>query len=544
MLRNYQQAATDAAINWAKYKPEQPCILDIATGGGKTHIINALASHYYHAGQRVCILAHRKELLEQSGDKIASIPFGYYSASVGEKNTDAQVIVAGIQSIYNKADHFKKFDVIIVDECHRMPNSDDLGQYWRFINAHQPAKVIGLTATPYRLSSGKLGWGEVIYEAKYPLLYSMGYLAPITNKVKSTPNLSSVKLVAGEYNEGLLSHVMEDPELIAAAVKNIIAYGDARNSVLIFCVSVAHAVLLTAEMQRNNLNSAIITGETPKAEREQILEDFKAGKLKHLLNCEILLEGFDAPNIDMIVCLRPTKSKALWEQMLGRGVRKAEGKSDCFLLDMAGNLMEHGGLGTPFYEKTRKDKEKNKGRICPVCETYCEVKDRSCADCGYVFPEVEAPKANHNRYADTDSDAVFIPQPLVDYEVTGVRYKDHLSKAGNRSIKVDYICNTKYGAISEYISVYHQKEFVRQLAKQFFVTRGWDCYGDIKEYSMDDLLFHAERLKKPAKITVDHNGQFPRITRYVYGEPTAEAHRISNPASSSELLGGDSLPDW
>lgn len=531
-LRDYQESAVSAAISWCKYKSE-PCIIDIATGGGKTHIINALAEHFFKLGERVCIIAHRKELLEQTGGKL-SIPFGYYSASIGEKNTAAQVIIAGIQSIYDKAD-IEKFNVVIVDECHRVPNNEESGQYWRFIGKHQPCKIIGLTATPFRMNGGKLGWGEVIYDAKYPLLQSLGYLTKITNKVKNTPDLSSVKVTAGEFNESELSHVMEDPALIDLAVKNIIAFSAGRESILIFCVTVSHAKLLTEVMQRNGLDSALIHGETPKGERETILNDFKDGRLRHLLNCEILLEGFDAPNVDMIVCLRPTKSKALHEQMLGRGVRLFEGKQDCFLLDMAGNLMEHGGLGTPFYEKSKKESKKEKGRICPACETFNKPTAKQCDDCGFVFPKEDPHKASHNQSADFESDAEYIP--LTTYTVKSVLYREHRSKKGNTTLRVDYVCNTKYGAISEYLSPHSENEWARNNAWKFFRDRGWEAYGDIKDYSMEDLLFHALMLKQPVEITVDHNEKYPRIKGYTWAEPVT----IEEPKSTSDLLDGDEV---
>ncbi len=514
-LRDYQQAAVDTIANWCKYK-DTPCIVDMATGSGKTHVINALIEHFYKLGQRVCLLAHRKELLEQSGGKI-TVPFGYYSASIGEKDTASQIIVGGVQSIYNK--EFDKFDVIICDEAHHMPNASEeaieegeAGQYWQFIKKHQPCKLIGLTATPFRLKGGKLGWGDIIYEAKYPLLLESGYLVALTNKVKDTPDLEGVKLVAGEYNESLLSHVMEDPRLIDAAVKNIISYGQGRISILIFCVTVNHAKILTEAMKSNGLASAVLHGETAKGEREKTLEDFKSGRLHHLINCEILLEGFDATNIDMIVCLRPTKSKALWEQMLGRGVRLHEGKTDCFILDMAGNLMEHGGLGTPFFEKTKKEAQKEKGRICPSCETYCAPRAKECPDCGYIFPREDPTKVSHSQTADIQNSAAFTP--LEHYVVKNTIYREHTNKEGKKSLRVDYVCNTRYGSISEWLSPHNASEYARGKAYQFFKERGWSAYGGIENYSMEDLLFHAATLKTPSSITVDHSAKFPRIVKY------------------------------
>ncbi len=483
---------------------------------------------------RVCLLAHRKELLEQSGDKI-TVPFGYYSASIGEKDIESQIIVGGVQSVYNK--EFDKFDVIICDEAHHLPNATPEiitagsgGRYWQFIAKHQPCKLIGLTATPYRLTGGKLGWGEVIYEAKYPLLLDQKYLVPMTNKVKDTPDLSSVKIIAGEYNEGLLSHVMEDPQLIELAVRNIISYGAGRQSILIFCVTVMHAILLGDAMKRNGMASAVIHGETSKGERELTLADFKAGKLHHLINCEILLEGFDAPNIDMIVCLRPTKSKALWEQMLGRGVRLNEGKENCFLLDMAGNLMEHGGLGTPYFERAKKEAQKNKGRICPECETYCEPKATECPDCGYIFPKGETHKANHNQSADTQSNIVFVP--LEEYTVKNMICRTHTSKAGNETLRVDYACNTRYGAISEWYSPFSNSEYAQGKAHEFFKRGKHPLTSPINSYSMDDLIWHSEQCVAPSKIVVDHNEKFPKIVKYIYDENRSGDSTLSDTLDS------------
>ena len=538
MLRDYQQAAVDAAISWHKYK-DTPAIIEVATGGGKSHIIAALAEHYYHLGKRVAIIAHRKRLLEQNGAKL-SVPHGYCSASLGDSNIDANIIVGGIQTIVNR--NLPVFDVVIIDECHRVPNNTEISQYWEFIGKNAGCLVIGLSATPYRLDGGKLSWGEIVYSAKYPLLLKDGYLAPITNKVKNTPDLSKVKLVAGEYNSDDLSTVMEDPALIDAATQNILAYGSERNSTIIFCVTVAHAKALASVMQANGMQCATIHAKTPEAERDVILDDFCAGRLRYLLNCEMLIEGFDAPRTDMLVSLRSTKSKALWEQMLGRIVRLFEGKRDAFLLDMSGNLMEHGGLGSPYFEKSKRESQKKPGRICPECETFNAANAKECVDCGYVFLKDEPIKASHNYDADTNGAAVY--DHMIDYDVKDVFYREHVKrKTGAKSLRVDYHCPAaKYGTISEYLSTHHENEWVRGKAHKFFKDRGKDIYGDIKDYAISDLIFFAENyLKKPTAITVDHSGEFPRIMRYVYDE-----NRKSNTEGAgevaSDLLEGDSIP--
>ena len=512
-LRNYQQAAVMAAKNWIKYQ-DKAAIIDLPTGSGKSHVIAAIADWCKEEKLRVAIIAHRKELLEQNGSKLSS-DFGIYSASLGGDDLESDITIAGIQSIYNK--DFEPFQVILIDECHRVCNKNSKGegegQYWQFLNASPKAKVMGFTATPYRLKGGKLSWGEVIYSVPYSLLQEQGYLCKITNKIKGKIDLSTIPLVAGDYNEALLSEYMSDPALIAEAVRNIIAYSMDREAVIIFCVTVAHAVLLTAEMQRNGLQSFCLTGSTPDAERTQVIKDFREGRLKYLLNVMVLTEGFDAPNIDMIVCLRATKSKALWEQMLGRSCRNHLNKENALLIDMSGNLEEHGGIGTPYHEKAKGEKPEPKGKICPQCESFVPPTIRECPDCGFQFPEPEKRKASHGIEANITTSAVF--EATETHTVKDVIYRQHTSKkTGGVSVRVDYVCNVKYGSISEWLPVHSGSDWARNKAFKFFEERGHKLGNDTKEYTIDDLLWHCQHLKKPVKITVDNSKQLPEVVNY------------------------------
>lgn len=516
-LRHYQQDAVDSAKNWIKYE-RKPAILVLPTGAGKSIIIAKISEWCKENNKRVCVVAHRQELLVQNGNKI-NTNFTFFSAGIGECDAESDIVMAGIQSIYNK--DFTAFDVIIADECHRLANNIDMGQYWHFIKKSPNAILLGLTATPYRLQGGKLSWGEIIYNIPHKQLEDEGYLCRITNKIKASLDLTNIKLVAGEYNEAMLAEYMSDPALIDAAVKNIMAYGEDRHSILIFTVTVAHGKLLEEAMQRNGLQSFMVSGGTPQAEREQAVKDFKDRKLKHLINCQIYIEGFDAPNVDMLVCLRPTKSKSLWEQMLGRGVRLFDDKENCLLIDMAGNLEEHGGIGTPFFEKSKKEQDKPKGKICPSCESFVTPTTRQCPDCSFHFPEPEKKQASHEYDADFKSGTVF--NPLVTYNVQGVIYRQHIKqKTGSISLRVDYVVpEVKYGVISEWIGTTHEdakkKEWMQGKLKAFFKKRGYDLPSPVDSYAMDDLISIANReLEKPSKITVDNSKQFPEIRNYSF----------------------------
>lgn len=516
MLRGYQQAAVTCALDWAKYK-DNPAIIVLPTGAGKTHCINALIEAFHRDGLRVLLLAHRKELLEQAG-KIITVPFGFYSASIGEKDLSKPVTVANIQSIYNI--DTPPFDRIIIDECHRVPNSQD-GQYWTLINKHPSAKIFALTATPFRLKGGQLAWGEVVYQIGYDVLLKNGYLCPLVNKVKSPPDISKVQIVAGDYSSEQLEEVMVDAELLMSSVKAIIGYSKDRNSVLIFCVSVRHAELLKNVMAANGLESSLVSGETTINERDAIIDGFKSGKIKYLLNCEVLLEGFDSPNIDMIVCLRPTQSKALWEQLIGRGVRLHPSKQNCLVLDMGGNLERHGGLGVPFPKKKGSKKEIAPvyGKICPSCETFVGgVNTRACPDCGFEFPELEARKVDHDGRPNTgDNVSMYYDTatPKTDWHEVGiVGYSLHKSKTkGTLSIRVSY--DIGYQTVNEWLSPFSESPWARNRCHQYFINGGVDLGGDaavkllLSRHSKEDVLnmlvAEAQKLKKPSHVKVDYS---------------------------------------
>ena len=441
----------------------------------------------------------------------------------------------GVERVYNIGveGHPSYFaNGVLVHNCQHLPNNK-MGQGWAFIDKSPQAKLIGFTATPYRLAGGKLNWGKIVYTITYAELLERGFLTKITNKSSGNLDLSEIDIVAGDYSEAMLSEYMSDPVLIEAAVKNIISYGAGREYILIFCVTVVHAKILTECMQKNGLQSFCIDGKTPKAEREQAIKDFKEGRLKHLINVQVFTEGFDAPELDMIVCLRPTKSKALWEQILGRGVRIAEGKKDCLLVDMAGNLMEHGGIGTPYHEKAKNERELPKGKICPQCEGFTKTSARECPDCGFQFPEPETKQANHDDTANMYSSAVY--KSIERYAVRGVVYREHTNKKnGNVSLRVDYIIpEVKYGVVSEWLSVHHDNDFVRNKAFKFFEERGCKPPIDTKSLGMELLIEMAQGLKKPTFITVDSSDKFPRITHYEY------ASGESDTGCSGELLEDD-----
>lgn len=546
MLRDYQKQAAESVTSWLRYKPLDRCIVVIPTGGGKSWVIKALAEHFARLGKRVLIVADRRELLEQTGEKIDAEMVGYYSAGIGERELSKPITIAGIQSLDASVDYGAvAWDIIIIDECDLVSNDpEDDTRYWRLLNAYPNAMGVGLTATPWRTKDGKLTWGNVVYEIGYAPLIAAGYLAPLSNKLPPDvqPDLSGVDVQLGDYVLKHLSKVMESESLVRASVGVVKAY--ARGSNLIFTVSIAHSLLLHQALLDNGVGVdevAVVSGDTPPDERDGLVERFKAGALRFLINCELFLRGFDAPRTDAIFCLRPTKSKTLWEQLCGRGVRPFEGKENCLLVDMSGNLAEHGALGSPFVGKGTGGGMSSPYKICPECEEYTAPRNtRECKACGYQWPDTDPSMVSHNLTPNTSSDAIYqgkAEEPYrVTYDVEGVSYQRHRGKKGKPdTLRIDYACGYgKYGSVSEWLSVAPEaSEWARKKAEGVFKSRGHELGAPVETYTFDDLLFHAEHMRKPTRITIEHGGEWPRIVAYDF------TVRYENP---EDALGDDQIP--
>jgi hypothetical protein len=226
----------------------------------------------------------------------------------------------------------------------------------------------------------------------------------------------------------------------------------------------------------------------------------------------------------MIAVLRATKSKRLWEQILYRGTRLKEGKKDFLVLDLGNNFAEHGPLGSPYVGSKGKEASAPKGRICPECEEYAPLLSKECPDCGYQFPEQEKPKVDHARREDSTSKTVYDPNeqpPAQRYAVNSVTYKTKTSKTGNPMLVAEYWCDgvSKYGNVADYLLPFHSNDWVRSRVHSMFKEGGNDLGSPCNSYSMDDLLWHAERLQPPTEITIEYENGFAKVKKRHYPKP-------------------------
>lgn len=383
-LRPYQADSVKAVIHYFR-KHSTPAVIVLPTGAGKSLVIAELARL---AKGRVLVLAHVKELVEQNHSKYEGygLKGAIFSAGLGRKETDQQVVFASVQSVVRNLDSFKnQFSLLVIDECHRVP--DDKNSSYQKVITHlrelNPGiKVLGLTATPYRLG---MGWiyqyhtrGQVrteesrffrdcIFELPIRYLLDENFLTPA--RMMDAPVLSydfsQLKPAnTGRYKEAEMDMVIDKAKRATPQiVEQIIQYARERKGVMIFAATVRHAQEIHGLLPEGE--TAIVIGDTPTPERDAIIQAFKNREIKYLVNVSVLTTGFDAPHVDLIAILRPTESVSLYQQIVGRGLRLSEGKNECLVLDYAGNSYD---LYQPEVGDPKPDSTSEIITIpCPAC---------------------------------------------------------------------------------------------------------------------------------------------------------------------------------
>lgn len=465
-LRPYQQEAVNAAYQHLRERDDNPCIV-LPTGTGKSLVLAQIATDaVVQWSGRVLILAHVKELLEQNAEKIQAlcpdIRVGIYSAGLGRQDTAHNVIVAGIQSVYKKACELGKFDIIVIDEAHLIPEEGE-GMYRKFLAdakiINPLIRVIGLTATPFRLRGGRICkpkniLNHVCYEAGIKEMIVNGYLSPLKTKAGQTkPILTNLHVRAGEFVAADVKDAMDRMSITSEAVKEVIEYTKDRKAVLIFTCSVEHCKHVAEEIGKHNLECGIVTAKTGDNERAELLSRFKGkkvktslfgeekGPLKFLANVNVLTTGFDAPNVDCVVLLRPTASAGLYVQMIGRGTRIYPGKQDCLILDYGENVLRHGPID--MINVSEPDKKTGSGgavtKECPECHSLIHSSYRYCPECNYEFKIEE--RAGINSTAGKESVLSGEIEDIT-YTVLSVSHDIHTKKGADdnapKTMKIEY----------------------------------------------------------------------------------------------------------
>ncbi|SPJ33721.1 DEAD/DEAH box helicase [Kushneria phyllosphaerae] len=394
-LRPYQKEAVERVVGHFR-RSHDPAVVVLPTGSGKSLVIAELARI---ARGRVLVLAHVRELVAQNHAKYEAygLKADIFSAGLGRRDSQRQVVFGSVQSVINALDAFDdgQFTLLVIDECHRVaPMVDDNsdarrrqspGSYQRVIDhlraSRSDIKVLGLTATPYRLGQGFIYYRhyhgmvrgpetsffrDCVFEQPLRVMVRQGYLAEPRRIDAAIARYDFSQLsprIGGQYAESDLNRVVSGNRATPVIIEDVMAQGHGRQGVMIFAATVAHAEEIMGYLPE--AQAALVTGTTPGRERERLIEAFKSRELKYLVNVAVLTTGFDAPHVDLIAILRPTESVGLYQQIVGRGLRLSPDKRDCLVLDYAGNPWD---LFGPEIDAPRPDSDSEPVQVeCPEC---------------------------------------------------------------------------------------------------------------------------------------------------------------------------------
>lgn len=524
-LRYYQEDAVNAIPNYFALGNEGNPIIAMPTGTGKSIVIAEFIKRtlWNWPSQRIMMLTHVKELISQNAEKLISIwpnaPIGVYSAGLNSRDMIMPVVFGGVQSVSKAIErelstdnglslsmrHFGHRDLVIIDECHLVSDKDDT-QYRYVISELKKInpylKIIGLSATPFRLKHGMLTEeGGIFTDIAYDItdvesfnrLIAEGYLMPLFPRPTNTViDLSNVGMTGGDFNSKQVEAAIDTDEITYTAVKEMVELGHDRKCWLVFTSGVKNAEHVAAMLESFGIDSAATHSKLGAKKNDEIIAAFKRGEIRALVNANKLTTGFDHPPVDMIGMLRPTMSPGLWVQMLGRGTRPSPdtGKTDCLVLDFAGNTKRLGPINDPV--KPRKPGKSQGGdapvKMCNVCSTYNHGSARVCACCGTEF-------TFENKLFKTASTEQLIASdlPVIEYfKVDKVIYSLHEKKGKPPSMRVIYCCGMR--RFDEWVCFEHSG-FPRKRAEDWWKTR----------HPEEPPMFTYQALQKVSELRCPNN---------------------------------------
>lgn len=389
-LRSYQTDMIDRIAS--EYNTVQRVCAVAPCGAGKTVMVGWMAAKTALIGRRVLFLVHRRELIDQSDRTFTglNIPHGIISAGA-PADYDKAVQIGSVQTVSRRLDHIGQYDFVIIDEAHHVT----AGTYKSIISAYPQAAVLGVTATPARLDGNGLGdvFQSLVMGPSVDELISWGNLSRYTYYAPpSKADVKNVRIRFGDYVKSDLEKAVDDDALIGDIVSNYQKLAPGKQAVC-YCVSRKHSEHIAALFRQAGIPAAHVDGETPKAERDQIINDFRSKKIRILCNVDLLGEGFDVPGMDAVILARPTASLTLYIQQSMRPLRPDPDNPDkvAVIIDHVGNCFRHGLPNTPHEWSLESRKKKKQNRTialhqCAQCYQVWEGASRTCPYCGYAPP--------------------------------------------------------------------------------------------------------------------------------------------------------------
>lgn len=385
-LRPYQAKMIDEARQ-AYRAGNRAVLFQLPTGGGKTVTASTIVHGASQKGNVTWWLTHRRELVAQASQTFHSLGIPHGTVQQGWVSTPhAAVQVGSIQTIVRRLDELPEPDLIVFDESHHIGAASWDAIYHRF----PAAKVLGLTATPWRLDGVGLGrwFSHMVNGPTVSELIDGGSLSHFRLFAPAMPDLSGVGVTAGDYQRGALAKAMDKPQIVGDAIGHYQRLCHGKRAV-VFAAGVQNSINVAAQFNAAGITAEHVDGAMTAEERDGAVERFRRGETLILCNADLFGEGFDVPAIEAAILLRPTKSLSLYLQQVGRALRPFAGKSEAIILDHAGNSIMH---GLPDDERAwgLEDREKRKKT------DKGEVAVRQCRECFFVYrPAPKCPSCGH-----------------------------------------------------------------------------------------------------------------------------------------------------
>lgn len=544
-LRPYQQQSLDRLYQWWMAHPgaaESP-LLALPTGAGKSLVCAELTRLLFDTWPdqhpRTVVIVPSKELAEQNAEKlVAMLPshicVGFYSAALGRKRPDADVIVATIGSIYRSAHVLGDIRCVIIDEAHLVnPDGKEAGRYRQFLadlSKYCQFRVVGMTATPFRGNGIWLTEGDdplftgIAHTVTIKELHDAGFLAKLVrpmDAIETQIDAHDIATTSGDYNISQLAERVES--YLPAAADEACKLAGERRKWIAFCPTVENAHAFALLLRERGHAVEVVTGDTPKAERAEHIAAFRAGELRCLITVLALATGFDVPDVDCIIWLRPTKSPVLYVQGAGRGMRIAPGKEDCLWLDFSDTTERMGPVDTIRGRKKPRARDNGEQmaphRICDECGERMPIAATECPSCGAPVEVDDEPKpARSVSNAAILSEQQMVPR-FTTYGVDSVHYSKHSKSGGHDSLRVDYYGGLRRVA-SEWVCLEHEG-FPGGKARNWWAKR---APRDFQPGSVDQAMEWIDsgyKLRQPVEIVVNESGKYPQIINHIFEEATA-----------------------
>ena len=431
-----------------------------------------------------------------------------------KSRTIERITVAGIQSVYKKAEEFGDVGLVIIDEAH-LVTDENTGMYRTFL-AEFNCNYVGLTATPYRprgyLHEVKNAlFTDICYDLtsteNFRRLINEGYLCKLYSKgTHMKMDVSDIPMQGGDFANKALGKKFNTDEVTEKALRETIEIGKKYKKWLIFAIDIDHAEGIRDWLNDAGINTGIMHSRIKETEdesdRKLIIDRFRSGFYRAIVNVNILTTGLDVPDIDLIIMLRPTKSPVLYAQSVGRGLRPHPDKDHCLVLDFAGNVARHGPVDDIII---RNKGEKGTGdpitKECPACMAITHPSTKICEACGHIF-EFKV------KISQTASELSILKESEKKWmNVNSITVHRHKKINKPDSIRIDYLCGLR--RISQWAAIYSNSGYAAHSAK--YVLRKFYDFPEDFDFTIENVLDCSEKFRCPKKIFVDATEHYPRV---------------------------------